>query len=106
MQQIDRPELQEIYVDSLGGVRFDGQSLRIDGCVTRYQRSDQSGNVTARRYTACRLVLAPAAAFDLIRQLQWILAELQKAAAARAPDAAATSPDTPGPATEKRGKKS
>ena len=93
VQQIDKPEIQETFVDSIGAVIFDGQTLRIDGCVTRFGRQTSEGAVAARRYTACRLVLAPAAAVDLMNQLQRVGTELVNAGLlkqAKPPDPAAT----------------
>jgi hypothetical protein len=78
LQVIDRPDVEETFVDSIGGVIFEGQTLRIDGHITRFDRSSPTGSLTARRYTSCRLVLAPAAAVDLMNQLQMIANQLVK----------------------------
>lgn len=79
LQIIDRPDVEETFVDSIGAVIFEGQTLRIDGHITRFDRSEPTGSLTARRYTSCRLVLAPAAAVDLMNQLQRIANQLVKA---------------------------
>ncbi len=79
IQVIDRPEIDETFIDSIGAVIFEGQALRIEGCVTRFASSEPAGPLTAHRYTSCRLVLAPGAAVELMNQLQTIANQLVKA---------------------------
>jgi hypothetical protein len=69
---VDRPDLAETFVDSVSGLVFDGQTLRIDFAVTRLDEIKPNTPVTGRRYPACRLVLPPAAAADLINRMQQI----------------------------------
>lgn len=76
---IDRPDLAETFSDSIQSVTFDGQSLRINFCVTRLNEMRPDQAATAKRYPACRLVLSPLAAIDLINQMQRISAALSKA---------------------------
>jgi hypothetical protein len=69
---VDRPDLAETFVDSVSGLVFDGQTLRIDFAVTRLDEIKPNTSITGRRYPACRLVLPPAAAADLINRMQQI----------------------------------
>ena len=49
---------------------FDGQTMRIEFGITRMDEMKKDQALTGRRYPACRLVLAPAAAIDLINKMQ------------------------------------
>src|SRR6202167_6604471 len=69
---VDRPDLAETFADSVSGLVFDGQTLRIDFAVTRLDEIKPNAPITGRRYPACRLVLPPAAAADLINRMQQI----------------------------------
>jgi hypothetical protein len=69
---VDRPDLAETFADSVSGLVFDGQTLRIDFAVTRLDEIKPNAPITGRRYAACRLVLPPAAAADLINRMQQI----------------------------------
>lgn len=77
-QYIDRPDLQEIFADFVSRVQFDGQTMRFEFSVSRVD--DQPGGAsTGKRYPACRLVLQPSAAIDLMNKMQQITASLIKA---------------------------
>ena len=58
---------------------FDGQTMRIEFGITRMDEMKKDQPLTGRRYPACRLVLAPAAAIDLINKMQQTAAALQQA---------------------------
>src|SRR5580692_5093664 len=83
LRYVDRPEIAETFVDSVTGLVFDGQSLRVEFGVTRLDEVKPNTPITGRRYTACRLVLPPAAAVDLINRMQQIGAALTQAGVAR-----------------------
>ena len=51
---------------------FDGQSLRIEFAVSRVDEIKANVPITGRRYPACRLVLPPVAAMELINRMQQI----------------------------------
>ena len=70
IRNFDRPEVAETFADSITSLVFDGQSLRIELGVTRLDEVKPNMPITGRRYTACRLVLPPAAAVDLINRMQ------------------------------------
>jgi hypothetical protein len=76
---IDRPELQEVFADSITGLIFDGQMLRVEFGVTRFDEVKPNTPITGRRYPACRIVLPPAAAVELINRIQQIGTALTQA---------------------------
>ena len=75
---VDRPEVAETFADSIHGIVFDGQTMRIDLCTTRMDQPQPQKDPTARQYPVCRLVLPPIAAIDLYNKLQHILQALEK----------------------------
>jgi hypothetical protein len=77
----DIPNLAETFADSIGQWVFDGQMLRIEFTVTRLDPGGSSEARTGQRLPACRMVLTPGCAVELIRQCQQLLAGLEKAAA-------------------------
>ena len=83
LRYIDQPDLAETFADSIGNLSFDGQSLRIEFTVTRMDETKQGAPMTGRRYPACRLVLPPAAAVDLINRMQQVAAALTQAGVLR-----------------------
>jgi hypothetical protein len=83
IRHFDRPDVAETFADSVTSLIFDGQSLRIEFGVTRLDEVKPNAPITGRRYTACRLVLPPAAAVDLINRMQQIGAALTQAGVAR-----------------------
>ncbi len=78
---------------SITGLIFDGQTLRIEFGVTRFDDVKPNTAITGRRYPACRLVLPPAAAVDLINRMQQIAAALTQAGVVK---------QTPRPAKRRR----
>jgi hypothetical protein len=79
IRYVDRPDVAETFVDSVSGLVFDGQTLRIEFAVTRLDEVKPNTPITGRRYPACRLVLPPAAAVDLINRMQQIGTALTQA---------------------------
>ena len=67
---VDLPELGETFADSLHTLVWDGQTLRIELCVTRYAEPPQEGPATANRYPVCRLVLTQPVVADLLNRLK------------------------------------
>ena len=76
---VDRPELAETFADSINTLLFDGQSLRIEFGVSRVDEMKPDVPVTGRRYPACRLVLTPWAAIELINRMQQVGSALKQA---------------------------
>jgi hypothetical protein len=79
IRYLDRADMEETFADSITGLIFDGQTLRIEFGVTRFDDVKPNTAITGRRYPACRLVLPPAAAVDLINRMQQIAAALTQA---------------------------
>src|SRR5580698_2378321 len=79
LRYVDRPEIAETFADSITGLMFDGQTLRIEFGVTRLDELKPNTPLTGRRFPACRVVLPPAAAVDLINRMQQIAAALTQA---------------------------
>jgi hypothetical protein len=79
IRYVDQPECRETFADSIVGVFFDGQTMRIEFGITRMDEMKQSGPITGRRYPACRLVLPANAAIELINKMQQTGAALQQA---------------------------
>jgi hypothetical protein len=93
IRYLDRAEMVETFADSITGLIFDGQTLRIEFGVTRFDDVKPNTAITGRRYPACRLVLPPAAAVDLINRMQQIAAALTQAGVVKqAPRAGAETP--------------
>ncbi len=84
IRYVDRADIAETFADSVSGLVFDGQTLRIEFAVTRLDEVKAGTPITGRRYPACRLVLPPAAAVDLINRMQQIGVALTQAGAVRA----------------------
>jgi hypothetical protein len=79
LRYLDRPDCLETFADSITGLTFDGQALRIEFAVTRVDAVKPNTPMTGRRYPVCRLVLPPAAAIDLINKMQQTAAALTQA---------------------------
>ena len=62
IRYLDRAEMEETFADSISGLIFDGQTLRIEFAVTRFDEVKPNTAITGRRYPACRLVLPPGSA--------------------------------------------
>jgi hypothetical protein len=84
LQYVDRPEIAETFADHVQRIQFDGQTLRLEFCVTRLDDQRGPTSVSARRYPACRLVLSATAAVDLMNKMQQITAGLIKAGVVKA----------------------
>ena len=93
IRYIDRADMVETFADSVTGLIFDGQTLRIEFGVTRFDDVKTNSPITGRRYPACRLVLPPVAAVDLINRMQQIAAALTQAGVVKA----AQRPASPSP---------
>ena len=83
IRYIDRPDVAEMFADSVSGLVFDGQSLRLEFAVTRLDEVKPDTPITGRRYPVSRLVLSPAAALELVSRMQQIGAVLAPAGAAK-----------------------
>jgi hypothetical protein len=79
VRYVDRPDVAETFADAVSGLVFDGQTLRIEFAVTRLDEVKTGTPITGRRYPACRVVLPPAAAIELINRMQQITTALTQA---------------------------
>ncbi|MCC7305036.1 MAG: hypothetical protein IT558_02120 [Alphaproteobacteria bacterium] len=77
VQYIDRPEVVEIFADSVENFSYDGAGLRLEFCVTRFDPPQPPKMPTAKKYTASRLVLSTDGAMDLYNNLQKLVAALE-----------------------------
>jgi hypothetical protein len=84
IRYVDRADMVETFADSVTGLIFDGQTLRIEFGVTRFDDVKPNSPISGRRYPACRLVLPPVAAVDLINRMQQIAAALTQAGVVKA----------------------
>jgi hypothetical protein len=84
IRYIDRADMPETFADSITGLIFDGQTLRVEFGVTRFDEVKPNTQITGRRYPACRLVLPPAAAVELINRIQQVAAALTQAGLVKA----------------------
>jgi len=80
---IDRPELAETFADSIHSFSFDGQTMRVEFCTTRFDEPKPPAPPTAKQYPVSRLVLPPATAIDLFNKLQQLMSALEKSGALR-----------------------
>ncbi len=79
IQYLDRTDIREIFADSITGLIFDGQMLRMEFAVTRFDEVTANTPISGRRYPACRVVLPQPAAVELINRMQQITAALMQA---------------------------
>jgi hypothetical protein len=84
IRYLDQADMAETFADSITGLMFDGQTLRIEFGVTRFDEVKPNTQITGRRYPACRLVLPPAAAVELINRMQQIANALTQAGVVKA----------------------
>jgi hypothetical protein len=91
LRYIDRPDCEETFADTISRLSFDGQTLRIEFAVTRYDDSKPGADIAGRIYPTCRLVLTPTAAGDLMSKMQQIANTLMQARTAKQ----AAAPQTP-----------
>jgi hypothetical protein len=92
IKYVDLPELPETFADSVNSVSFDGQTLRVEFGVTRFDQSSSSQRPTSgRRYPASRIVLTRTAALEMINRLQQVATAITQSGQGKA--------DTPKPAS-------
>jgi hypothetical protein len=96
IRYVDRADMVETFADSVTGLLFDGQTLRVELGVTRFDEVKPNAPITGRRYPVCRLVLPPVAAVDLINRMQQIAAALTQAGVMKAALPAVAAPPKAG----------
>jgi hypothetical protein len=85
---VDAPEISETFADSIQGVLFDGQTLRITFVVNRMDPPNPPNPTTGKRYPVCRLVLTPSGIGELMNQLNQLNAAMAQASTKSGPDRA------------------
>jgi len=78
---VDLPEISETFSDSIGGLIFDGQSARIEFCITRMdipKPGKHTQKPTAKKYPCSRLVLTPEAFTELANQLNQLMTAMKQ----------------------------
>jgi hypothetical protein len=75
----DRPEISEVFADSIRVCVFDGQLMRIEFTVTRLDDPGALGILEGRQMPVCRLVLNRAALVDLLGKVGQLGAALKQA---------------------------
>jgi len=79
IQYVDVPSISETYADNIRGMMFDGQSVRLELCVTRMEEpANGCPEITGKRQTACRVVLPLNAALELSTKLGRLMSTLAK----------------------------
>jgi len=85
---IDRPEVSEVYADSLYHMTYDGRSLRMEFAVYRTEAPQEDQPPASWAYTACRVVLSSAGMVDMLHKM----ARLQRRLADEGPPDAEAAP--------------
>jgi hypothetical protein len=84
IEYIDVPSIAETYADTVRGMVFDGQSVRLELCVTRMDEPQKGATeLSGKRQTACRVVLPLSAALELSTKLGRMMTTLAKRGAER-----------------------
>jgi len=83
IRYIDRPEIDEVFADAVTGLLYDGQTLRMEFAVTRFDEIKPNGPISGRRYPTCRVALSPAAAIELINRMQQVATALTQSGVAK-----------------------
>ena len=89
---VDRPDIPETFANSINALFFDGQMLRIEFGVNRFDEMKPNAPLTGRRLPACRLVLPATAAVELINRMQQIATALAQSGVVKQ-----TPPSAPAP---------
>jgi hypothetical protein len=77
---VDLPELPETFADTVHGLFFDGQTLRITFAANRMEALEPSSNSPiGKRYPVARLVLTAAGATELMNQMKRLEAAMSQA---------------------------
>jgi hypothetical protein len=79
IRHVDTPDLSETFADSVHSMVWDGQTLRIEFCVTRYPDVPTAADAEAKRLPVCRLVLTAPGVAALFNRLQKTVAAMAEA---------------------------
>ena len=96
----DRPDVGEVFADSIRSCVFDGQVMRVEFTVARFDDPGALGILEGRQVPVSRLVLNRSALADLVGRMNQLASALQQAgittAKAGAPAASPAPGTTPG----------
>jgi hypothetical protein len=67
---IDRPDVLEVFSDSISTSFSDGQTFRLEFCITRFDDPHPPKPPSGKKYPVCRLVLTQNALVQTFNQLQ------------------------------------
>ena len=80
---VDRPDLSEIFADTVEKISFDGTALRVEFVVNRWDKPKAQAQPKGRKYPVCRLVLPANGAVGFFNQLNRLFAALEKSGAVK-----------------------
>jgi hypothetical protein len=75
----DRSDLLETFADSIGPCSFDGQSVRLEFTVTRFDPGNPGQAQSGRRIPVARLALTLKGAVELLNQCHQLTLAFEKA---------------------------
>jgi hypothetical protein len=78
---VDRPDIQEVYVDLPRSVWADGPNVHIEFCANRFTQPDPARPATINQITSARLVMPLPCALTLLSHLKQIEQNLLAAGA-------------------------
>jgi hypothetical protein len=72
---IDRPEISEVFADRLEHLSFDGVTVRMEFTIVRTEPAlttpgKPAGPIKRWSYTACRVILSPLGAAEMLNKMQ------------------------------------
>ena len=74
----DRDDFFATCGDSIGPWSYDGNTLRLEFLVTRFDPPKGDGPQSGRQYPVCRLALTAKGALELLNQCRQLTAALEK----------------------------
>lgn len=80
LKKVDRPEVSEIFADIVGASFFDGNVLRLQFNIARYDdpSTGKDKKPSGKIHPACRLVLPANCVPDLYHRLQQIVSLMEQ----------------------------
>jgi hypothetical protein len=79
LRYCDRPEVSETFADSIRSCAFDGQNVRIEFTVGRFDDPGALGIVEGKQVPVSRLVLSAPALIELLNRLGQVTDAMKKA---------------------------
>ena len=79
LRYLDRPELGETFSDSIRSCMFDGQNVRIEFTVGRFDDPGTLGIIEGKQVPVSRLVLSAPALIELLNRLGQVTESMRKA---------------------------